>query len=30
MLTNKYLDALNKYAVAKCLTKGKTPKDDPR
>jgi hypothetical protein len=30
MLTNKYLDALNEYAAAKCLTKGKTPKDDPR
>ena len=30
MLTSKYLDALNEYAMAKCLTQGKTPKDDPR
>ncbi len=30
MLTNKYLLALNQYAVAKCLTEGKTAKDDPR
>ena len=30
MLTNKYLEALNEYTEAKCLTKGKSPKDDPR
>ena len=31
MRTNKYLDALNEYAEAKCMTKGDKPgPKDPR